>query len=79
MDNELLTDHAYDGIQEYDNPLPGWWTYTFVATIFQPRIPPVVSRVRRVAAWKSSMKLRLGQNARLQFGVIGDLQGTRKP
>ena len=28
-----LTGHAYDGIQEYDNPLPAWWTWIFVATI----------------------------------------------
>lgn len=28
-----LTDHSYDGIQEYDNPTPGWWTWIFVATI----------------------------------------------
>lgn len=28
-----LTDHAYDGIQEYDNPMPGWWTWLFAATI----------------------------------------------
>lgn len=27
------TGHAYDGIQEYDNPLPGWWFWLFVATI----------------------------------------------
>jgi cytochrome c oxidase cbb3-type subunit 3 len=24
-----LTDHEYDGIQEYDNPLPGWWSLVF--------------------------------------------------
>jgi cytochrome c oxidase cbb3-type subunit 3 len=30
--NRLL-DHEYDGIEEYDNPLPGWWTWLFVATI----------------------------------------------
>ena len=28
-----LMDHNYDGIQEYDNPLPGWWTWIFWATI----------------------------------------------
>jgi cytochrome c oxidase cbb3-type subunit 3 len=28
-----LLDHAYDGIREYDNPLPGWWKAIFVATI----------------------------------------------
>ncbi len=28
-----LTGHAYDGIAEYDNPTPGWWTWIFVVTI----------------------------------------------
>lgn len=30
---DVLTDHAYDGIQEYDNPTPAWWTWIFVASI----------------------------------------------
>jgi cytochrome c oxidase cbb3-type subunit III len=30
--NRLL-DHNYDGIQEYDNPMPRWWVWIFWATI----------------------------------------------
>lgn len=28
-----LTDHLYDGIREYDNPLPGWWTWLFFLSV----------------------------------------------
>jgi cytochrome c oxidase cbb3-type subunit 3 len=31
--DDRLLDHAYDGIQEYDNPLPRWWVWIFYATI----------------------------------------------
>ncbi|MBI2219265.1 MAG: c-type cytochrome [Candidatus Rokubacteria bacterium] len=30
---DRLLDHEYDGICEYDNPLPGWWVWLFVATV----------------------------------------------
>ncbi|WP_257293399.1 cytochrome-c oxidase, cbb3-type subunit III [Endozoicomonas sp. YOMI1] len=30
---EETTGHAYDGIEEYDNPLPHWWFIMFVATL----------------------------------------------
>jgi cytochrome c oxidase cbb3-type subunit 3 len=37
MPNEQKPDHIlehnYDGIQEYDNPMPRWWVYIFWATI----------------------------------------------
>jgi cytochrome c oxidase cbb3-type subunit 3 len=31
--DDRLLDHSYDGIQEYDNPLPRWWVWIFWATI----------------------------------------------
>ncbi|HSB95344.1 MAG TPA: cytochrome-c oxidase, cbb3-type subunit III [Spongiibacteraceae bacterium] len=30
---DTTTGHIYDGIEEYDNPLPAWWFYLFVITI----------------------------------------------
>ena len=32
-DGERTTGHVYDGIEEYDNPLPAWWFYMFIITI----------------------------------------------
>lgn len=30
---DRLLDHEYDGIKEYDNPMPRWWLWIFYASI----------------------------------------------
>jgi cytochrome c oxidase cbb3-type subunit 3 len=33
QNEDRLLEHSYDGIQEYDNPLPRWWIHIFWVTI----------------------------------------------
>lgn len=32
-EKDKLLEHEYDGIREYDNPLPGWWVFIFYACV----------------------------------------------
>jgi cytochrome c oxidase cbb3-type subunit 3 len=31
--NQEIAGHRYDGIREYDNPMPGWWVWIFWGSI----------------------------------------------
>ena len=67
-------DHAYDGIEEYDNPLPGWWKWIFVATIIYS--PLYILYYHGGASGRSINEIygvALATNTRLQFAEIGDL------
>ena len=33
LDENHTTGHEYDGIKEYDNPLPKWWLVVFFGTL----------------------------------------------
>ncbi len=58
-----VMDHDYDGIREYDNPLPRWWVWMFYACIvaafvyvpyyhFGPGVLPVERLALDMEEWK---------------------------
>lgn len=58
-ENKLL-DHSYDGIQEYDNPMPRWWVITFWATIvfsilYLLNVPGIGNGDGRMADYQADM------------------------
>ncbi len=56
-----LLEHDYDGIREYDNPMPGWWVWIFWVTIafsvvyLANVIPGVGSGKGRLASYQAEM------------------------
>ncbi|MCA9131922.1 MAG: c-type cytochrome [Planctomycetales bacterium] len=75
MENDALTDHSYDGIQEFDNPLPGWWKWMFVGSIVFSALYALYFHVG--APGRSVIEQydrALSANTLLQFSEIGDLQ-----
>lgn len=73
-----MAGHSYDGIQEYDNPTPGWWHVIFLITIlFSVSYASVVhlspmwpTREDRYASAES--KALAAQFAELQLIPMGD-------
>ena len=70
--------HSYDGIQEYDNPLPGWWKWTFWGSILYA---PFYLMYFHVGAPGRSIdeqyQASLTENTRKQYAEIGDLSGDQ--
>lgn len=73
-EGEVSLGHSYDGIQEYDNPMPGWWKLVFLITaVFA--VPYLLyyhngSPDRTIHATYAES---VAENMRLQFDEIGEL------
>lgn len=70
-----LLNHEYDGIREYDNPCPSWWTWIFVATFVFSIFYFVFFQFSPVSWTNDDLyQSSVVANLRLQFAEIGDLQ-----
>lgn len=57
-ETEETTGHSFDGIEEYDNPMPKWWLYLFVGTIIYAAIYavlyPTLGNYQGLLGWSST-------------------------
>jgi len=75
----LIQGHEYDGIQEYDNPTPGWWHLIFLISILFSAFyflmsfgsPFYVGPLDRLAAQEKAEYERM-------FAGIGTLENTEQ-
>jgi cytochrome c oxidase cbb3-type subunit 3 len=71
IDRVETTHHEWDGIEEYNNPLPRWWLWSFYATIVfavgyciaYPAIPLIDRATAGVLNWSSRGDLAADQAA----------------
>lgn len=70
-----LLDHSYDGIQEFDNPTPGWWWWMFHGTIAFSIVYFIFYQFSPMA-WtiQKAHEEAKSELMRQKFGEIGELQ-----
>jgi cytochrome c oxidase cbb3-type subunit 3 len=70
-----LTSHNYDGIQEYDNPTPGWWVWLFVLSVlFAPLYLLVSEAVPSLFGYAESYEQAKTNALMKQFAELGELK-----
>jgi len=72
----LLLDHDYDGIQELDNNLPGWWVWLFYITIIFSAVYLVYYHVAGkgdLQAAEYTKEMAAGQ--RVKAAAMGNFEG----
>ncbi len=77
----LLLDHEYDGIHEYDNPMPRWWLWIFYATIvysvlYWLNVPGIGIGEGRMARYEADLTAAEARAAALVADTPGMTEGT---
>lgn len=68
--DELLS-HNYDGIQEYDNPIPGWWHLIFIGSVvFSILYVVVVHMTPMIPSPEQRLANKVAAAEEAQFGKL---------
>ena len=75
MAHDQLLDHEDDGIQEYDNPCPGWWHAIFWATVLFSVLYFLFFQVGN-NGWTlaESWNTAVADDVKQRFGSVGELK-----
>ena len=72
--DELL-DHEFDGIQEFDNPCPSWWSWLFFATIVFAPVYFFYFHIGKAGITvEADHQNAVNNNLKLRFAEIGELK-----
>lgn len=76
-DETLITGHEYDGIQEYDNPVPGWWHVLWYGSFLLAIVYFPLSLVSPFFVHQTE-RLAMAQQAEFEalFSEVGQLENT---
>lgn len=72
QDEDLLTSHNYDGIQEYDNPMPGWWTFIFLTNIAWAAVYFVGINIGMIPTYQDDLKVDMAEQRALEAKAVQD-------
>lgn len=79
MNEPAKTEHAYDGIEEFDNPLPGWWKWLFIISIvYCPFYWVYYHGNAQGRTMHDHYDSALAESTRLQFAEMGELAQDRE-
>jgi cytochrome c oxidase cbb3-type subunit 3 len=72
-----FTDHEYDGIQEYDNPMPRWWVWSFWGSFYFAVCYVMWNHVYMRGTpveeeWATDMRTAREESARRELGTISE-------
>ena len=66
---DVLTTHSYDGIQEFDNPMPFWWKAIFVVTVIWSPIYMVGIEMGYINTYEMNLEAEVIENNALRQTV----------